>query len=73
MARIVQAAPFATEGEQRAADVLGGLPHEWVVICNKTLVTRDARSYEIDFIIVADHYVFVVDEKSWRGRIHGSD
>jgi serine/threonine protein kinase len=44
-----------------------------VVICNKTLVTRNARSFEIDFLIIAEHYVFVIDEKSWRGRIHGSD
>jgi len=44
-----------------------------VVIANKILVTRNGRSFEIEFVVLADHYVFVVDEKSWRGRIHGSD
>ena len=53
MARVVQAAEFATEGEQRAADALQGLPSDWVVICDKTLVTRDARSFEIDFVLDA--------------------
>jgi serine/threonine protein kinase len=73
VARVVRVGEFATDGERRAAEALGGLPNEWVVICNKTLVTRDGRSFEIDFLVLGEHYVFAVDEKSWRGRIHGSD
>lgn len=73
MAQIIQAGEFATEGEQRAADILRTLPNDWVVICNKTLVARNARAFEIDFIVLGNHLVFVIDEKSWRGRIHGTD
>lgn len=73
MAQIFQAGEFATDGERRAAEALRGLPDDWVVISNKTLVTRDARSFEIDFLVLGDHYVFAIDEKSWRGRIHGGD
>ena len=73
MAQIFYAGEFATEGERRAAEALRGLPDDWVVISNKTLVTRDARSFEIDFLVLGEHYVFAIDEKSWRGRIHGSD
>jgi hypothetical protein len=73
LARLVHAAEFATEGEARAAEALRLLPDEWIVICNKTLVTRNARSFEIDFLVLGDHCVFAIDEKSWRGRIHGSD
>ena len=73
MARLIHAGEFATEGEARAAEALRSLPDDWIVICNKTLVTRSARSFEIDFLVLGDHYVFAIDEKSWRGRIHGSD
>jgi hypothetical protein len=73
VAKLYHAAEFATEGEKRAAEALRELPADWVVVCNKTLVTRNARSFEIDFIVIGDHYVFAIDEKSWRGRIHGSD
>ncbi len=73
MAELISAGEFATEGERRAAEHLKHLPDRWVVICNKTLPTNDGRSYEIDFIILASRWVFVLDEKSWRGRITGSD
>lgn len=73
MARIIQAGEFATEGEREASEALSALPADWVVICNKTLVTTGGRSFEIDFIVLGDRYVFVLDEKSWTGRIHGSD
>src|SRR5688572_23762011 len=73
MARVIKAGEFATEGEERAAELLRGLPNDWLVICNKTLVARNARSFEIDFIVVGTNAVFAIDEKSWRGRIHGTD
>lgn len=73
MAEILLAGEFATEGERRTAEALRGLPEHWVVLCNKTLVTQNGRSFEIDFIVLGDHAVYVIDEKSWRGRIHGSD
>jgi serine/threonine protein kinase len=72
MAHIISAGPFATEGERQAAKVLQELPPEWIVICNKIL-PKDDRSYEIDFIILGDRCVFLLDEKAWRGKIHGND
>ena len=72
MAELVSAGSFATEGERRAAKALQQLPADWIVICNKVLPRGD-RSYEIDFIVIGNRWVFLLDEKSWRGRILGND
>ena len=72
MAQLVSAGPFATEGERRAAKTLQQLPANWVVICNKVLARGD-RSHEIDFIVIGNRWVFLLDEKSWRGKILGND
>ena len=45
----------------------------WLVICNKTLSTSAIRSFEMDFIVVGKRWVFLLDEKSWRGKIVGND
>jgi len=73
MAEVIHAGPFATSGEELTAQRLRSLPNEWVVICNKLLPVRNGRTFELDFIVIGDHLVFVLDEKSWGGRIHGSD
>ena len=74
MAELLSAAgSFATEGERRAAAVLKQLPNSWLVICNKTLSTSNGRSFEMDFVVVGKRWVFLLDEKSWRGRIRGND
>lgn len=73
MAELISAGPFATVGEQQAAAELKKLPDKWVVICNKTLPTSDGRSYEIDFIVIGDRWVFLIDEKSWSKKITGTD
>ena len=74
MARLINAGvDYVTEGERRTAEVLATLPTTWVTIANKVLPTNQGRSHEIDFIVVGDRMVFVLDEKGWRGRIHGSD
>src|SRR5437764_12511399 len=75
MADLVGAGPesFVTQGERKAAEELRQLPKNWLVICNKVLPTSDGRSYEIDFIVVGERWVFLLDEKSWRGRIRGND
>lgn len=72
MAQLIAAGSFATEGERRAAEVLRQLPDDWVVICNKVLPRGD-RSHEIDFIVIGNRWVFLLDEKSWKGKIHGND
>ncbi len=72
MAHLISAGPFATEGERRAAKALQQLPENWIVICNKMLPKGD-RSYEIDFIVIGNRWVFLLDEKSWSGKILGND
>src|SRR5438876_3783581 len=72
MAQLVSAGPFATEGERKAAKALQQLPTNWIVICKKVLPKGD-RSYEIDFIIIGNRWVFLLDERSWRGKILGND
>src|SRR5579871_3313432 len=64
---------FVTEGERRAAEELKNLHSSWLVICNKTLSKSNGRSYEMDFVVVGKRWVFLIDEKSWRGRIRGDD
>lgn len=72
MAELIAAGPFSTEGERRAAKVLQRLPDTWTVISNKMLPSRD-HSDEIDFIIIGTHWIFLLDEKSWYGKIVGND
>ena len=73
MAELIMMGSFVTVSERQAAQVLRGLPEKWIVVCNKEIISPSATTYEVDFIIVADHNVFVIDEKSWRGAIHGNE
>ncbi len=74
MAELISgASSFATEGERMAAEVLRQLPASWLVICNKTLPLPNGRSYEMDFIVVGKRWVFLLDEKSWQGKIIGNE
>lgn len=74
MAELINgASSFATEGERRAAEVLRQLPADWLVICNKTLPLSGGRSFEMDFVVVGKRHVFLLDEKSWRGKIIGNE
>jgi len=76
MAELISAGPasFATEGERQAAVLLQQqLPSDWIVICNKVFPLNNDSSFEIDFIIIAKRWIFLLDEKSWGGRIRGDD
>lgn len=74
MARIIDAGIGArTPGEQRALDVLKTLPKSWFIIANKMLPLGRDQSLEIDMIVVGEHRIFVIDEKSWGGLITGTD
>ena len=64
---------FVTDGERRLAEVLRQLPPDWVIIANKMLPVMGAASREIDFIVLGDQLVFVLDEKGYGGRIVGTD
>ncbi len=60
----------ATDLEAAAAIELARLlPEDWSIVCNKTLWTNYARSFEVDMIIVGAHGIYLVDEKSWRGPV----
>ena len=74
MAKLIRNGDFMTEGERIAADKLAtDLPADWTVVTNKTLVSRNGVAREIDFIVVASNTIFVIDEKGFRGRIHGNE
>ncbi|MBA2669914.1 MAG: protein kinase [Gemmatimonadetes bacterium] len=74
MAKLHKLGDFVGPGEQRAAALLEqALPASWVVICNKELVNPDRSVREVDFIVVAERAVFVLEEKSWSGPIHGNE
>lgn len=74
MAQLIRNGDYMTEGEKLSAEKLAtDLPADWIVVTNKTLVSRNGVAREIDFIVVASNTVFVIDEKGFRGRIHGND
>jgi serine/threonine protein kinase len=64
-------------GEEAAARLLSdGLPPKWHIFCNKLLPApayAPPLYYELDFVVVGEHGVYVVDEKSWSGPISGSE
>ncbi|HEX7959454.1 MAG TPA: NERD domain-containing protein kinase family protein, partial [Terriglobales bacterium] len=73
MARLIRVGEFASAGEERAAETLKSLPSSWRIISNIVLPRSNGFSYELDFVIVADRWVFLLDEKSWHGKITGND
>ena len=73
MAEIIQFGKFVTASEREAASRLKDLPAAWTVICNKEVVTPAGDTYEVDFVIIGDHVIFVIDEKSWSGDIYGNE
>jgi serine/threonine protein kinase len=50
-----------------------GLPSNYTVYGNAWLVEPSGAIYEIDATVVAPHAVFVVEIKTYRGRIEGTD
>lgn len=74
MARLIRSGDFVGPGEERAAaHIEQRLPASWVVICNKELVWSGGSVREVDFIVIGDHCVFAIEEKSWSGPIHGDE
>lgn len=73
MAKLIKVGEFASVGEEHAAETLKSLPSGWRIIANVVLPRPNGFSYELDFVIVADRWVFLLDEKSWRGKITGND
>lgn len=60
---------FQGPNESAAKDELvNGLPDGWLVIHSKPL---DAPNYpEVDFIILGQNHLFVLEEKSWGPKLH---
>jgi hypothetical protein len=73
MAEVIQFGKFITASEREAASRLKDLPANWTVICNKEVVTPVGDTYEVDFVIIGEHVIFVLDEKSWSGDIYGNE
>lgn len=64
----------AHDAERQALRCLvEGLPSTFTVYGNAWLVERTGVIYELDAIVVAPFAVFVVEIKSYRGRIEGTD
>lgn len=64
----------AHDAERQALRFLvDGLPDSFTVYGNPWLVERTGVIYELDAVVVAPHAVFVVEIKSHRGRIEGTD
>lgn len=70
MARLIRLKEFETEGERSTAGTLAaGLPEEWVVIYSAMLVGFGGVLNQVDFFVVGDHGVYLVDDKSFNGKV----
>ncbi|MDC0721697.1 protein kinase domain-containing protein [Nannocystis bainbridge] len=73
-AKFIPIGESAHDPERQALRFLvDGLPAEYTVYGNAWLVERGGVIYELDAVVVAPHAVFVVEIKSYRGRIEGTD
>lgn len=72
MARLIVADEWVGRGEKKAAAVFErDLPGDWTVIAGKKLPDQDAS--DVDFIIIGENRIFVVEEKAWHGVIVVND
>lgn len=58
---------------QAVAFLVNGLPSSYTVYGNAWVVERGGVVYELDAIVVAPHALHVVEIKSYRGQIEGTD
>ncbi len=73
-AQYVPIGEAAHDAERQAVRFLvEGLPSDYTVYGNPWLVERSGVIYELDAVVVAPHAIFVVEIKSYRGRIEGTD
>lgn len=64
----------AHDSERQAIRYLvEGLPADYTVYGNAWLVERTGVVYELDAVVVAPHAIYVIEIKSYRGRIEGTD
>ena len=68
MARLTLKGGFVGPGEEPTARVLErDLPEGWEVIFGKNLPGKDRL--EVDFIVIGNNRIFVIEEKNWSGKI----
>lgn len=73
-AKFIPIGEVANDGERQALrHLVEGLPESFTVYGNPWLVERSGVVYELDAVVVAPHAVFVVEIKSYRGRIEGTN
>jgi serine/threonine protein kinase len=73
-AKFIQIGEPAHDAERQALRFLvDELPESFTVYGNAWLVERSGVVYELDAVVVAPHAAFVVEIKSYRGRIEGTD
>ena len=64
----------AHDAERQAlAYLAAGLPASFQLYANSWLAQRDGAVYELDAVVLAPHAAFIVEIKSYRGRIEGTD
>ncbi|MBK8015061.1 MAG: protein kinase [Deltaproteobacteria bacterium] len=73
-AQFIPIGESAHDAERQALRFLvEGLPADYTVYGNPWLVERTGVVFELDAVVVAPHAIFVVEIKSFRGRIEGTD
>lgn len=73
-ARFIPVGEPAHDAERQAlAFLVNGLPSSYTVYGNAWVVERGGVVYELDAVVVAPHAIYVVEVKSYRGRIEGTD
>lgn len=73
-AQFIPIGESAHDAERQALRFLvEGLPAAYTVYGNPWLVERSGVIFELDAVVVAPHAIFVVEIKSYRGRIEGTD
>lgn len=60
--------------EVQCAEALkAALPEKWYAYSNLELVLGRGITREVDLVIVADHYIFVIDVKDWYGTVESRE
>lgn len=72
MAELILMGEFVGPGERKTAETLAReLPESWKIFAGRKL--SGANRDDLDLIVVGEHIVFLVEEKSWGPRIELGD
>lgn len=73
-AKVFHVGPPAHDAERQGLRYLiEGLDENFAVYTNPWIVDRNGAIYEVDAVVVAEHAIFVVEMKAYRGRVTGND